>query len=232
MPSTLVALRITSALISIARSAAAVSVLKYGLPVPAPNTTTRPFSRWRIARRRMNGSATARISMAVTTRVTDALLLERILKRQRVDHRGQHAHVVGGGAIHAARARGDAAEDVAAADDDGRLHAHRLDLADLAGDLRGNGRIDAVALLAHEGFAGEFQEDAFVEARSGGHERDYRTADGYGMAASPTRPDLRATASPTFSRANRVIGDRSAERLVGRSQHVLDRHLRIADRLG
>src|SRR5437899_637775 len=68
MPSTLVAFRITSALISIARSAAAVSVLKYGLPVPAPNTTTRPFSRWRIARRRMNGSATARISMAVTTR--------------------------------------------------------------------------------------------------------------------------------------------------------------------
>ncbi len=60
----------TSALISIARSAAAVSVLKYGLPVPAPKTTTRPFSRWRMARRRMNGSATARISIAVTTRVT------------------------------------------------------------------------------------------------------------------------------------------------------------------
>ena len=70
MPSTLVAFRMTSALISIARSAAAVSVLKYGLPVPAPNTTTRPFSRWRMARRRMNGSATARISIAVTTRVT------------------------------------------------------------------------------------------------------------------------------------------------------------------
>ena len=35
MPSTLVALRITSAPISIARSAAAVSVVKYGFPVPA-----------------------------------------------------------------------------------------------------------------------------------------------------------------------------------------------------
>ncbi len=69
MPSTFVPFRITSARISIARSAAAVSVVKYGLPVPAANTTTRLFSRWRIARRRMNGSATARISIAVTTRV-------------------------------------------------------------------------------------------------------------------------------------------------------------------
>ena len=36
-----------------ARSAAAVSVVKYGLPVPAAKITTRPFSRWRMARRRM-----------------------------------------------------------------------------------------------------------------------------------------------------------------------------------
>ena len=47
-----------------------MSVVKYGLPVPAAKMTTRPFSRWRMARRRMNGSATARISIAVTTRVT------------------------------------------------------------------------------------------------------------------------------------------------------------------
>ena len=37
---------------------AAVSVVKYGLPVPAAKITTRPFSRCRIARRRMYGSAT------------------------------------------------------------------------------------------------------------------------------------------------------------------------------
>ena len=36
-----------------ARSEAAVSVVKYGLPVPAAKMTTRPFSRWRMARRRM-----------------------------------------------------------------------------------------------------------------------------------------------------------------------------------
>ena len=42
-----------SASISAARNAAAVSVVKNGLPVPAAKMTTRPFSRWRMARRRM-----------------------------------------------------------------------------------------------------------------------------------------------------------------------------------
>ena len=60
----------TSAPISIARSAAAVSVVKNGLPVPAPKITTRPFSRWRIARRRMYGSASCDIGIADCTRVT------------------------------------------------------------------------------------------------------------------------------------------------------------------
>ena len=53
-PSTpFLAIRIASAWISSARSAAAVSVVKNGLPVPAAKITTRAFSRWRIARRRM-----------------------------------------------------------------------------------------------------------------------------------------------------------------------------------
>src|SRR3954470_339114 len=53
-PSTpFLAIRIASAWISRARRAAAVSVVKNGLPVPAAKMTMRPFSRWRIARRRM-----------------------------------------------------------------------------------------------------------------------------------------------------------------------------------
>ena len=63
------AFRITSAPISTARSVAAVSVVKYGLPVPATSTTTRPFSRWRIARRRMYGSQISGMAMADSTRV-------------------------------------------------------------------------------------------------------------------------------------------------------------------
>ena len=53
-PSTpFLAIRMASAWISSARRAAAVSVVKNGLPVPAAKITTRAFSRWRIARRRM-----------------------------------------------------------------------------------------------------------------------------------------------------------------------------------
>ena len=43
MPSTLLALRSASAPSSTARSAAVVSVVKNGLPVPAAKITTRPF---------------------------------------------------------------------------------------------------------------------------------------------------------------------------------------------
>src|SRR5438034_3047442 len=57
MPSTFVAFMIASAPISTARSAPAVSVVKKGFPVPAAKMTTRPFSRCRMARRRMYGSA-------------------------------------------------------------------------------------------------------------------------------------------------------------------------------
>ena len=54
-----------------ARSDAAVSVVKNGLPVPAAKITRRPFSRWRIARRRMYGSASRSISIADSTRVRE-----------------------------------------------------------------------------------------------------------------------------------------------------------------
>ena len=116
-----------------------------------------------MARRRMNGSATARISIAVDDAGGDADLLERVLQRQGVDDRGQHAHVVGGRPVHAAGAGRQAAEQVAAADDDGDLDAELLDFADLAGDLGGDRGIDAERLLAHQGFAGEFEEDARVD---------------------------------------------------------------------
>src|SRR3954454_20823097 len=54
---------------SLARSAAAESVVKNGLPVPAAQMTMRCFSRWRMARRRMNGSATSGMVIADVTRV-------------------------------------------------------------------------------------------------------------------------------------------------------------------
>ena len=56
--------------ISAARSAAAVSVVKNGLPVPAAKITTRPFSMCRSARRGMKGSHTVAIGIADCTRVS------------------------------------------------------------------------------------------------------------------------------------------------------------------
>ena len=46
----------------------------------------------------------------------DALPLEHVLHGQRVDHRAEHAHVVGGDAVHASLGKQRAANDVAAAD--------------------------------------------------------------------------------------------------------------------
>jgi hypothetical protein len=82
-----------------------------------------------------------------------AVLLERVLQRERVDDRRQHAHVVGGRAVHAARAGRQATEDVAAADDDGGLHAERADFGDVLGDAGGDRGIHTVGLVAHQRFA-------------------------------------------------------------------------------
>ena len=51
---------------------------------------------------------------------TDVAAFERVLEGEGVDDGGEHAHVVGG-PVHVLGLVGDAAEDVAAADDDGDL---------------------------------------------------------------------------------------------------------------
>jgi preprotein translocase subunit YajC len=61
--------------------------------------------------------------MALITRHLGAELFQRVLHRQRVHHRGQHAHVVAGDPVHAAGGQAGAAEDVAAADHQADLHA-------------------------------------------------------------------------------------------------------------
>ena len=66
----------------------------------------------------------------------DPDVLERILEGQAVHDRGEHADVVAGRPVHALGRRREAAEDVAAADDDADLDAETVDLRDLAGDER------------------------------------------------------------------------------------------------
>ena len=68
------------------------------------------------------------------------------------------------------RRGGDAAVDVAAADDDRELEPLGLDLADLARDRLDRLRVGAVLVPAHQRLAGELQEDA-AEGGSGAGER-------------------------------------------------------------
>ena len=78
-----------------------------------------------MARRRMYGSATSFIAIAVMHAGRDAGPLERVLEREAVHDRREHADVVAGRAVHPARRGGQPAEDVAAADDDADLDAER-----------------------------------------------------------------------------------------------------------
>jgi hypothetical protein len=112
MPSTFVAFMIASAPISTARSAPAVSVVKNGLPVPAAKMTTRPFLQ--VADRppaNVRLGDRPHLDRGEHPRV-HARALERVLHRERVHDGREHAHVVGGPAVHALLARRHAAEDV------------------------------------------------------------------------------------------------------------------------
>ena len=142
-----------------------MSVVKYGLPVPATNSATRPFSRWRIGPppdvrlgdlvHRDRGHHPRR----------HAGPLERVLEGQAVHHRREHADVVAGRPVHPAGGGGEAAEDVAAADDDADLDAEAVDLGDLPGDEHADGRVDAVLAVAEERLAGQLEQDPAVAQR-------------------------------------------------------------------
>ena len=95
----------------------------------------------------------------------DAGPLERVLEGQAVHDRREHADVVAGRAVHPARRRGQAAEDVAATDDDPDLDAEAVDLRDLAGDERADGRVDAVLAIAEQRLAGQLEQDPPVAQR-------------------------------------------------------------------
>ena len=82
-----------------------------------------------------------------------ATLFERILEGEGVDDGAQHAHVVGGDAIHVARLLRDTAEEVATAHDDGNLDTRLADLGDLCADLVNSVDIDTEAASGGEGFA-------------------------------------------------------------------------------
>ena len=92
----------------------------------------------------------------------DALRLHRVLEGERVHDGGEHADVVGLGAVHAPCGGGEPAEDVPATDHDGDLHPIMRNVFDLTSEGIEDLRVDTVACVSHEGLAGELQQDALV----------------------------------------------------------------------
>ena len=89
-------------------------------------------------------------------------LFQRILQGQTVHDRCQHAHVVGRSAFHPEGSCLDAAKNIAATHHDSDLHALVVDGFDLIGHVRKHVRANAEILLAHQGFAAEFQQDTLI----------------------------------------------------------------------
>src|SRR5207247_1379540 len=91
-----------------------------------------------------------------------AQLLERVLQRQGVDDRAQHAHVVTGGAVEAARGDLLAPEDVPSPHHQRDLDPEVVDALDLAGHAPHDLEVDALAPLAAQRLAAELEEDPTV----------------------------------------------------------------------
>jgi hypothetical protein len=95
----------------------------------------------------------------------DAELLERALERDRVHHRGEHAHVIRAGAVEPFGCSRHAAEDVASADHQAEFRAMFARCRDLAGEAGDRVRVDAELARPHQRLAGKLQQDP-VEARA------------------------------------------------------------------
>ena len=187
----------TSARTSFARSAAAESVVKYGLPVPPAKmthallleVTNRPAPNERLGDR-------AHLERRHDAGV-DLPLLEGVLQRQGVDDGREHSHVVARDAVDALRRRRDAPDDVSAADDDGNLDAEARDFRDLVGHARDHCRLDAEELAAEERLPGELQQDPAVA----GFHVSYLVSAATSAAKSPP---FFSMPSPTLKRTKRT----------------------------
>jgi hypothetical protein len=92
----------------------------------------------------------------------NALFFERILQRQRVDHGGEHPHMVRRHPIHVLRRRRDAAKEISAADHQANLDAATRHLRDLRCQSRDTRRIDAEGPFARQHLTTQFEENASV----------------------------------------------------------------------
>ena len=95
-----------------------------------------------------------------------AEFFDGVLKGDGVDDGGEHAHVVGGDAVHIDSLLGYSAEEVSSTDDDGDLAAESVDCGDFCGYFVDKYGVDAEAFAGGEGFARYLEEDSFVHVRT------------------------------------------------------------------
>ena len=95
-------------------------------------------------------------------------LLQRVLHGQRIHHRRQHAHVIGLRAVHALRRTRNAAKDVTATNHQTNIEPGFFRSLHLTRQFSNKFRIDAVALIAHQHFARQFEQDALELGESHG----------------------------------------------------------------
>src|SRR5690349_9898073 len=138
-------------------------------------------------------------------------LLEHVLQREAVDHRAEHAHVVGPGPVDAALGQFPSAEHVPAADDRRDLDPVLDHGDDLIGDALDHGRGDAQRFVAGERLAGQLDHDpppGAVRPVNGGAEHAWRAVPPVGaviheaaslVSGSPAAPQ---PAWPIWKRAN------------------------------
>src|SRR5262249_22103188 len=84
----------------------------------------------------------------------------------RIDHGREHAHVIGGDAVHIAGLLGYSPKEIPASHHQSDLHPQPMNLADLAGDGVDSMGLHSKAFVAGQGLAGKFEADA-VEGKHG-----------------------------------------------------------------
>lgn len=137
----------------------------------------------------------------------DAALFERVLEREGVDDRGEHAHAVGLRAVHSLACALQSAKDVAAADHDSDLHAFGTDFADFSGCGRDDVAVDPKTACATKRLAAQLEHDAAVVRRSGRFRTGGHAHDREALAVSPMPRNLRENGSPIRASA-RPMGRR------------------------
>ena len=89
-----------------------------------------------------------------------AEFFQRVLQRQRIDDRREHAHVIARRALDATLAAAQAAKNIPAADNHDHLHAEFAHLADLPGHVLHRLGRNADAVRIAERLAAQLEQDA------------------------------------------------------------------------